>query len=89
MSASQSPSPSEGLTLHIDKPPSQGVDGGTEVILFVEQKVCPDTKAGSRSSFRTTARSETSWTANVRCTDGSRHTVIIVWDSVNADSNSN
>jgi hypothetical protein len=81
LSASRSSTTSEGLTLHIDKPPSRGVDGGTEVILLVEQQVCPDTKAGSRFGFSTTARSETSWTADVRCTDGSRHTVVIVWDT--------
>jgi hypothetical protein len=76
------PGSSEGLTLHIDQPPSSGVDGGQEVIMFVQQKACPgDTdKAGSRFSFKTRARSESSWAAVVTCTDGSRHTVIIVWD---------
>ena len=72
--------------MHIDKPPSRGIDGGTEIILLVEQQVCPDTKAGSRFGFSTTARSETSWTADVRCTDGSRHTVVIVWDTALATS---
>jgi hypothetical protein len=87
LSASQSP-PSADLTLHIDEPPSQGVDGGQEVIMLVQQKVCADRWAGWNFSLDTTARSETSWTAHVKCTDGSGHTlrraVLISWDSESA-----
>jgi hypothetical protein len=81
--------PSGGLTLHIDQPPSRGVDGGQEVIPLVQEKACPgDTdQAGYRFSFRGKERTESSWTTVAICDDGSRHTVLVVWDSKNADSN--
>jgi hypothetical protein len=86
---SQSPSPSEGLTLHIDKPPSRGVDGGQEVFPLVEEKACPGDadQAGFSFGFRAEDRTESSWTVVATCDDGSKHTVVVVWDSKNADSN--
>ncbi len=70
-----------GLTIHIGQPPSRGVDGGQEVIPLV-QEACPgDTdEAGYRFSLRTKERTESSWTTVATCKDGSRHTVLIVWD---------
>jgi hypothetical protein len=52
------------------------------VIPLIEHKACPgDTKqAGFSFSLRTEERTESSWTVVATCDDGSKHTVVIVWD---------
>ncbi len=81
-STAASPSSVDALTLHIDQPPSQGVDGGQEVIPLVQEKACPsDTdQDGYSFGFRTRDRSSSSWTVIATCDDHSKHTVVVVWD---------
>jgi hypothetical protein len=76
-----SPSPA-GLTLHTDRAPSKGVDAGQELFSLLQQKACPDDteQNGFSLGVQLKDRTKSSWTAIVKCDDGSKHTVLVVWD---------
>ena len=76
-----SPSPA-GLTLHTDRAPSKGVDAGQELFPLLQEKACSGDaeQNGFSLGVKLKDRTKSSWTAIVKCDDGSRHSVVIIWD---------